>query len=96
MVGVDDRILEYLSEEGPTTPTKMADDERIRFSRGYINQRCQKLAEKGFLINLGNGVYQITDRGEAYLAGKFDAQSMTKVTNGGNGEQDGPSAAEGV
>ncbi|WP_257627724.1 MarR family transcriptional regulator [Haloplanus salinarum] len=96
MTGADDRILEYLSEENPAAPSKIHDDGRIRFSRPYINQRCQKLAEKGFLLNLGNGVYQITERGEAYLEGEFDAQSMTEVDDEQDNSQGGPSAAEGV
>jgi len=72
----------------------MDEDNRIRFSRGYINQRCQKLAENGFLLNLGNGVYQITERGEAYLRGEFDAQSMTEVDDERDNGQEGPGAAE--
>ena len=76
MVGADDRILEYLSEEGPATPSTMADDDRMRFSRTHINQRCIKLADYGFLLNLGNGVYQITGKGERYLSGELDASGV--------------------
>lgn len=77
----DDRILEFIQEEGPSTPTKMYEDGRVRFSRSYINTRCQVLADNGFLVNLGNGVYQITERGRNYLAGDFDA---AEVEDGGN------------
>jgi len=96
MTAADDRILEYLSEENPAGPSKIHQDGRIRFSRPYINQRCQELAKRGFLLNLGNGVYQITERGEAYLEGEFDAQSMTEVDDEQDNGQEGPSAAEGV
>jgi hypothetical protein len=76
MKGADDRILEFLQEEGPSTPKSMHDDGRIRFSRGYINTRCRVLSENGLVVNLGNGVYQITDSGEKYLAGELDTAEM--------------------
>lgn len=80
MKGADDRILEYLNEEGPSSPKKMYDDGRIRFSRTYINVRCQALAEHGLVLNLGNGIYQITDDGKRYLDGDLD----TSVDEEGN------------
>lgn len=76
MKGADDRILEFISEEGPSTPKKMHDDGRVRFSRGYINKRCQILADHDLLINLGNGVYNITDDGLAYLNEELDAEEL--------------------
>ncbi len=76
MAGADDRVLEFLREEGPSSPKKMFDDGRIRFSRGYINTRCQKLAKYGLVVNLGNGVYSITERGERYLNGDLDTGDL--------------------
>lgn len=75
----DDRILEFLQEEGPRTPMKISQDGRVRFSRQHINMRCKQLAEYGLLQNLGNGVYAITDRGEAYLAGDCDANELERM-----------------
>lgn len=77
MVLVDDRILEFLSENGPRSPSKINESEAIRYSRGYINSRCQKLADYGLVLNLGNGVYQITERGEKYLKGDVDTNELT-------------------
>jgi hypothetical protein len=85
MVGADDRVLEYLSEEGPATPSAMSEDDRMRFSRTHINQRCIKLADYGFLVNLGNGVYQITEQGEKYLAEELDAETVEKSNGEGEG-----------
>jgi hypothetical protein len=84
MVGADDRILEYLSENGPTTPSKMVEDERMRFSRGHINQRCIKLANNGFLINLGNGVYKVTKQAEKYLNEELDAETLEELDKNGD------------
>lgn len=73
----DDRILEFLREEGPHTPSKIHEDDRISFSRTHINQRCKQLAEHGLVENLGNGVYTITGDGEDYLDGELDLREET-------------------
>lgn len=76
MVIADDRIIEYLSENETGTPKQMADSGLVRFSRSYITQRCKKLVNHGLLRHLGNGVYTITNSGEEYLAGEFDATDL--------------------
>lgn len=76
MSRADDRILEYLSEWGPDTPKQMAEDGRVRFSRQYINARCKKLVPYQLLLHLGNGVYDITEKGEQYLAGELDVREL--------------------
>ena len=76
MSRADDRILEYLSEWGPDTPKGMEDDGRVRFSRQHINSRCKKLVFYRLLVHLGNGVYDITEKGEQYLAGELDAREI--------------------
>lgn len=72
MVLADDRILEFIREEGSGRPKAMVDSGYVRFSRPYITQRCKALVEHGLLQHLGNGVYVMTDRGERYLDGKVD------------------------
>lgn len=76
MVRADDRIMEHLREEGPDTPKSMADSDRVRFSRQYINQRCKLLVSNGLLLHLGNGVYDLTEQGEAYLDGDIDVRNL--------------------
>lgn len=76
MSRADDRILEHLSEAGPDTPKAMVESGRVRFSRTYVNQRCKLLVSYGLLVHLGNGVYDITDAGERYLAGDLDAARL--------------------
>jgi len=72
MTIVDDRVLEYIRENEHGSPSEMRDKGPIRYSRGYISQRCKKLAEHGLLRPVGNGVYVITERGERYLDGDLD------------------------
>lgn len=72
MVLADDRILEYIRENGSGRPTAMAESGYVRYSRQYVHKRCKKLVEYGLLEHLGNGVYVITERGEGYLDGEID------------------------
>lgn len=77
MTRADGRILEFLSEEGAHPPSKMADDDRMRFGAEYVGRRLREyLVPYGLARNLGNGVYQITEDGEAYLAGELDAAKL--------------------
>jgi predicted transcriptional regulator len=75
MVLADERILEYILKEGSGSPKQMADSGLVDFSRPYISRRCKKLAENGLLKALGNGVYVITEEGEAYLNEEYDVSA---------------------
>ena len=77
MSRADDRIMEHLAEDGPDTPKNMAESDRVRFSRQHINQRCKKLVAYELLVHLGNGVYDLTTKGEEYLQGNLDARTLT-------------------
>jgi len=79
MALVDDRVLEYLSENETGSPTKMKKDGPIRYSTGYISERCKELADRGLIQPLGNGVYRITEDGGAYLAGNLDTETMERI-----------------
>ena len=72
MTIVDDRVLEFIRENGHGSPTEMMENGPIRYSRAYISRRCKELADHRLLKPVGNGVYIITDRGEAYLDGELD------------------------
>jgi repressor of nif and glnA expression len=72
MTIVDDRILEYIREHEHGSASEMKKQGPIRYSRQHIARRCRKLADHGLLKPVGNGVYVITERGEAYLDGELD------------------------
>lgn len=91
MVLADDRILEYLSEEETATPGEMVKSGFVRYSNGYISQRCQKMAERGLVKNLGRGVYAITERGKEYLRGELDTSEDAQDRVESEGEN-GPTA----
>jgi len=94
----DDRILEYLSEteSGSASVGDLADSGVILVSNSHVSRRCQKMAERGFVLDIGNGVYGITEEGKAYLDGEYDAEKgiYIEVTDGENSdtvpEPDGP------
>lgn len=81
MTKVDDVILEILSEEGARQPSHLRtyiDDTHAGLSldRNYLGIRCRKLADYGLVVNVGNGVYSLTDEGRAYLDGELDVGTL--------------------
>ena len=79
MTIADERILEFLREEGSRQPKQIAQglqEYGIEFNDKYIGRRCRKLTDNGFLQNIGNGIYRITDQGEEYLDEEFDATEL--------------------
>jgi len=84
MTLLDDRILEYLSENEAASPTEMKKGGPLHFSRAYIGRRCRKLAEEGLIREISDAVYTITDDGEAYLNGVLDTQNWVRLDENGS------------
>ncbi|GAB7094065.1 winged helix-turn-helix domain-containing protein [Halolamina litorea] len=80
----DDRILEYIEEEGSASPKQLEESGYFDVTKGHLSRRLRKLADKGFLKDLGNGVYIMSSRGEAYLNEELDASELDE--NGSNDE----------
>jgi len=70
----DDRILEYIYDNGSGSPSEIAGSDYIHVSKQHISRRLRELADHDLLEPLGNGVYQITEEGWYYLAGGYDAE----------------------
>jgi DeoR/GlpR family transcriptional regulator of sugar metabolism len=77
----DDRILEILEMEGPLPVGELVEHKAIHTSKSTVSRRCRKLTDKGLLKEIGNGVYTITETGEAYLDGKYDAEAEVFIEN---------------
>ena len=75
MVLLDERILELFveSDEDYMSVSEIAEHPRIPYSSQYVGQRSRKLANHGLLYAVGNGMYTLTDEGEAYLKGEYNA-----------------------
>jgi Mn-dependent DtxR family transcriptional regulator len=95
MTAVDDRILEYLFEHESGSPTKMKREGPIRYSRQQVHRRCKRLAEESLVRHLGNGVYVITEDGEAYLKGHLDTEDWRYI-NQDSEDDDGLSEDTGI
>ena len=63
---VDEDILLAIKNNGNLTPKAM-DEEFTDHRADWISTRCQVLVEKGFLRQLGHGLYGITDLGESWI-----------------------------
>lgn len=81
---VDERVLEWLDSHETANPAKIKDEAGLPYSKGYVAQRCQELEEKGMIRSLGRGVYMITERGEDYLIGEYDARELDEDSEAGN------------
>jgi DNA-binding Lrp family transcriptional regulator len=88
----DDRILEAIRKDGPLPVGDLVDCEGIRITQSSVSRRCQKLAENGLLQPIGNGVYDITEIGEAYLEEDYDAENGRFIDE--QTGPDGPTASE--
>lgn len=86
----DDRILEHIRADEGGRVGELTKKDNIRVSNTHVSRRCRKLADHGLLTALGNGVYVITEEGEAYLDGEYDAETGAYMDTGG--ERDGPTA----
>ena len=70
----DDRILEYIEDNGSGSPSEIARSDYVHVSKQHISRRLRTLSEHDLLDSLGNGVYTITREGRYYLAGGYDAE----------------------
>lgn len=89
----DDRILEHIRENEGGRVGELAEKSNVRISNPHVSRRCRKLSDNGLLRDLGNGVYVITDEGEAYLDGEYDAENHVYL-NGDGADEGGPTAGE--
>lgn len=89
MTLADERILEYLAENEAGTPSEILREGGLTYSSQWIAKRCRVLADKGFVQRISAApTYRITERGESYLEGEFDARGLDDQDASGN-----PSAA---
>ncbi len=73
----DDAILEFFHEKDiVANPAVVAFN--IDFSAGYIRRRMRRLLDADLLrlVDEDKAMYQITDRGRAYLSGELDKDDL--------------------
>jgi len=74
MKQLDERILEYIDEEGWATPQMMARESHFTASRGHIHERCQMLHYIGFIEPIYGDAFDLTTDGAQFLDGEIDAR----------------------
>lgn len=72
-------ILEFLERvDGVQKPVCIAPNigPPDGYNSKYVGERCRHLRDLGLVERVGEGMYQITDRGRAYLDGTLDAADL--------------------
>jgi hypothetical protein len=77
----DDRILEYVYEQGASQSGEIANDDYIRIGQSYVSQRIRVLREHDLMEEKSNNSYGITKKGRYYLAGGYDPQADEYLHN---------------
>jgi Mn-dependent DtxR family transcriptional regulator len=76
MVLTDERILEYLRErQDPASAATIHQSGELHAARSTISKRLNRLAEADMLEKYPNGVFTLTDEGEKYLKGEYNAET---------------------
>jgi len=73
----DIAILEFLHQKDiAATPAVVAYN--IDFSAGYVRRRMRRLLEEDLLtqVDENQGMYRVSEKGEAYLAGELDRDDL--------------------
>ena len=68
----DERILESLREDGPSSPAVLAASKGVRGSEDEIYIRCKILGDAGLIVQSDHELFEITPRGRRYLDGEVD------------------------
>jgi len=80
MEQIDERILEFLCDDGWATPSLLAREAGIEAGEGRISDRCERLVYAGFVAPVHGDMYEITRWGQLYLKGEVDAEHQPTPT----------------
>lgn len=73
MKQLDERILEFIKQEGWATPRMLANGHHFDASRGHIHERCRMLHDVQFVAPIYGDAYELTTDDKMFLAGQIDA-----------------------
>ncbi|WP_049941177.1 hypothetical protein [Halorhabdus utahensis] len=77
MTQADDRLLETLEESSLILSPRIL-SVNTDYSRHYVSERLAKLLDAKLVEKKGDGLYQITEDGQKYLAGDLDADALAR------------------
>lgn len=79
MSPIDYWILEFFEDHDiQVSPKVLA--ENIEYDRKYAGKRLKALDSAGLVIQNDNGLYELSDRGRAFLAGEVNADELDSPT----------------
>jgi len=82
MTRADDAILEFLLNEGnrPINASPAVVQANIEYQISHVRNRLRELHSAGLVeyYDEDRGIYEITDKGRAYLAGDLDVSELER------------------
>lgn len=75
MTRADDRLLETLEDSSLILSPRIL-SVNTDYSRHYVSERLAVLLDGGLVEKESDGLYQITEKGRAYLAGDLKADEL--------------------
>ncbi|WP_159900770.1 hypothetical protein [Salinirussus salinus] len=76
----DERILEYLCENGRARPALIANETFEKVSAAHVGERLAYLRHAGLVDTSGLHSYELTEAGLRYLDGDLDAAHQPRPT----------------
>jgi DNA-binding IclR family transcriptional regulator len=80
MIKEDDRILEYLRQEGWASPSLLVRQLQIDLSPNHVKERLHMLQYAGLVARLTQKYWELTTRGIHYLRGDLDVRHQPYPT----------------
>ncbi|KZX49536.1 hypothetical protein [Haloarcula sp. K1] len=77
---IDERIMEWIRENGFASPSILSRERGFDVSSGYIRDRCRWLQYAGLLAPVSGDLYDLTSEGILYLKGELDASHCPRPT----------------
>jgi predicted transcriptional regulator len=75
MSPIDYSILEFFGDHDIVVSPKIL-SKNIDYEKQYIGKRCRVLVQHGLLQQPDRGLYELTEKGRAYLAGDLDTDNL--------------------
>lgn len=76
----DERILEFLKENGLSSARLISNEVFEKVSTGHVAERLGMLRYAGLVSKTGLTSYELTEEGQRYLDGELDAQNQPTPT----------------
>lgn len=80
MCTLDERIIEYVTEDSLANPRLMASAIQFNASKRRIRERCQMLTDAGLIAPISDDaqLYEVTREGQRYLDGDLDVEHQPR------------------